>query len=396
MVDAIVSTALQKLPSILQNELSLLTGLQGELEKLSATFATIQAMLEDAESRRVNERSVTIWLEKLKDLACYIDDILDEWGTEAFIPKDSEDDDSGSLFGKKKVSNFLFLPFSCFSHSVLRHRIGNRIKDVRERLDEIAKEASQLHLRVDSGERERADIKVRQHETRERETSSQVDDSAIIGREHEKNEIIELLLRESSQEGNGVTVISIIGMGGLGKMTLAQLAYNDEKEHFDMRMWVCISEDFDVKRITESVLKSAIGTGCESLDLDQLQCHLRELLQGKRFLLVLDDIWNEDSEKWDKLRLPFQNGGRGSRVIITTRSENVSSAIGNTQMHKLQVLSNDDCWLLFSQRALTDRSINECLELEKIGRKIVKKCGGVPLAAKTIGSTMRSKRTRRE
>ncbi|XP_058107279.1 putative disease resistance protein RGA3 [Magnolia sinica] len=302
-----------------------------------------------------------------------------------------------NLVVSKQVLRSFPSPTNCFKHVVLRQKIGSRIKEARKRLAFIAEEKSQLGLRVDSGERERLDSEVRRGERRERETSSLLDQPSIVGRENDKNEVLDLLLRERSGEVNEVpVVISIVGMGGLGKTTLSQLIYNDEdvKGHFHTRMWVCVSENFDVKKITKSIIESATGSSCDPLDLDQLQHRLREILHAKRFLLVLDDIWSEDSEKWDKLRLPFQASALQSRIIITTRSEKVALAMGNTHMYKLAVLSEDDCWLLFSRRALKHRSAEECLELEDIGREIVKKCGGLPLAAKTMGSAMRSRRTR--
>ncbi|XP_058108926.1 putative disease resistance protein RGA3 [Magnolia sinica] len=99
---------------------------------------------------------------------------------------------------------------------------------------------------------------------------------------------------------------------------------------------------------------------------------------------------------WDELRLPFQAGALGSRIVITARSEKVAMAMGNIHMHKLEALSDEDCWLMFSRSAFGDQSAEERLELKEIGQGIVKKCGGIPLAAKTIGSAMQSRRTRRQ
>ncbi|XP_058108852.1 putative disease resistance protein RGA3 [Magnolia sinica] len=205
--------------------------------------------------------------------------------------------------------------------------------------------------------------------------------------------------RRIKEEVNEVPfVISIVGMGGMGKTTLAQLTYNDEKVkgHFDKRMWVCVSEDFDVKRITKSIIESADESGCEDLGLDLLQSRLSQKLQAKRFLLVLDDIWSEDREKWDKLRLPFQAGALGSRIVITTHSEKVAWAMRSAHIHKLVALSKDECCLLFSRGAFEHRNAEEHSELEEIGREIVNKCGGLPLAAKTIGCAMWWRRTKRE
>ncbi|XP_058107017.1 putative disease resistance protein RGA3 [Magnolia sinica] len=398
MAYSLISTAVDKLNIILQDEIALLMGVTDDIKKLSRTFTFIQAVLKDAETRRVKDEAVKIWLENVKDLAYDVDDIIDEWMTDAHRSQ-APDESDGSCFSKKKVISFL-LPVTCFNHVLLRHKIGSRIKEVRGRLDDIEKEKSQLGLRVDSGERERVDSEVRRAEIRERETGSLLDQPSVVGREDDKNRVVDLLLGESSDGVNQVPfVISVVGMGGVGKTTIAQLTYNDERvqRHFHMKMWVCVSENFDVKQITESIIKSADPEfKGENLNLDQLQLRLREMLHGKRFLIVLDDIWSEDSEKWDKLKLPFQAGASGSRIVITTGNEKVALAMGRAHICKLAVLSHDDCWLVFWHRALEHRSAEEHSELEDIGREIVKKCGGLPLAAKTIGSAMCSRRTRRE
>ncbi|XP_058108867.1 disease resistance protein RGA2-like [Magnolia sinica] len=387
MAYPLVSTIAEKLNNLLQAEVALLVGVTDEIKKLSP---------------------VKIWLQNVKDVAYDVDDILDEWMIEA-LKSQAPDEGDESCFSKMKVRNFLS-PITCFKHVLLRHKIGSRIKEVGGRLHDITEEKNQLGLKADSGEGERVVSElIRRGENRERETSSLVDPPSVIGREGEKNEVIGLLLQEVTEVP---FVISIVGMGGLGKTTLAQLIYNDEKVegHFDMKMWVCVSEDFNVKQITKSIIKSVTKTGretgCESLDADQysnydhldldpLQHLLRRKLQAKKFLLVLDDVWSKDSEKWEKLRLPFQASAPGSRIIVTTRIEDVAGIMGSIDhMHKLAVLSDEDCWLLFRSKALEHRSAEECSELEEIGRQIVKKCGGVPLAAKTIGSVMQSRRTR--
>ncbi|XXG52778.1 hypothetical protein AAC387_Pa03g1003 [Persea americana] len=177
-------------------------------------------------------------------------------------------------------------------------------------------------------------------------------------------------------------------MGGLGKTTLAQLAYNDDtiKKHFEVRIWVCVSDNFDLRRLMDAIIEQVCGKASGCVELEPLHCKLRETLSGKRFLLVLDDVWNEDQEKWDKLKSILTCGGKGSIIIVTTRSEKVALNTGTVPIFRLACLSNDDCWSLFKRRAFMGRA--EHPNLVAIGKEIVKKCGGVPLAAKALGSMM--------
>ncbi|XXG50771.1 hypothetical protein AAC387_Pa02g4705 [Persea americana] len=186
-------------------------------------------------------------------------------------------------------------------------------------------------------------------------------------------------------------------MGGLGKTTLAQLAYNDHRaeRNFELRMWVCVSDDFDLRRVTKAIIESATGNTCGPLDMDLLQCRLQENVRGNKFLLVLDDMWNEDPEEWDRLK-HYLRGARGSKIIVTTRSEKVALIMGSLPLHQLARLSEEDCWSLFKKRAFVPEEEDRHPNLITLGKEIAKKCGGLPLAAKTLGSLMRFKREEAE
>ncbi|XP_015881560.4 putative disease resistance protein RGA4 [Ziziphus jujuba] len=197
-----------------------------------------------------------------------------------------------------------------------------------------------------------------------------------------------------SDDPGDVSVFPIVGMGGLGKTTLAKLVYNDKsvEEHFERRIWVCVSEEFDVKKIMKAVVESATGNRCDLLEMETIHRRVQELMTRKRFLLVLDDVWNEDHEKWDRLKNSMRHGSVGSKVLVTTRSEKVALIMGTVSPYHLKGLSDENCWLLFQKRAFKNGKPEETSNLIAIGKEIARKCKGVPLAAKALGSSLALKR----
>ena len=178
----------------------------------------------------------------------------------------------------------------------------------------------------------------------------------------------------------------------MGKTTLAQQVYNDDevKGYFDLKAWVCVSEDFDIVRVTKVILQSVTTETCDVNDLNLLQIKLKEKLYGKKFLLILDDVWNDNYNDWTKLRCPFDFGAPGSKILITTQNDRVSSIMGTTQAYKLKELSNDACLTVFTQNALGTTSFSAHPELEETGRKVLERCKGLPLAAKALGGLLRT------
>ncbi|KAL7250460.1 hypothetical protein ACSBR1_012469 [Camellia fascicularis] len=368
---------LQNLNSLIQKEVGLLWGVDKEMKKLSSTLTTIQAVLEDAEQKQFQDKAIQNWLRKLNDAAYEVRDILDDCATEALRKTPS----SSSL--KKVISTSLL---TCYpvENILFRHKIGNRMKDTIENLNAIAEERMKFHLRE-------VVVETRVELAERRETGSALTQPQLYGREEDKEKIVKILV-ENICDCQDVSVYPIIGMGGLGKTTLAQMVFNDERVecHFEPKIWVYVSQDFDVKRVIKAIIESVSKETCEASNLDSLQKKLREMLNGKRYFLVLDDVWDEDQDNWDGLKYLLACGSKGASIIVTTRVAKVASIMGTVPAHHLSFLPEEDCWLLFKQRAFGHGN-EEHPNLVAIGKEIVKKCGGVPLAAKALGGLMRFK-----
>ncbi|CAN1842344.1 Disease resistance protein RGA2 [Linum perenne] len=182
-------------------------------------------------------------------------------------------------------------------------------------------------------------------------------------------------------------------MGGLGKTTLAQLVFDDKQVHdfFAVKVWVYVSQSFDVKVILEKMLQSITREDRMSLELDVLQAQLREKITGKRFLFVLDDVWEENVHSWENLGKFLAVGSPGSKVLVTTRSSEVAK-IGVVLPYFLEGLSPTKSWDLFVKKAFNGK-LAQNTYLEKIGREVLGKCHGVPLAISTVSGLLSSKNT---
>ncbi|XVF41673.1 hypothetical protein PTKIN_Ptkin01aG0298800 [Pterospermum kingtungense] len=196
-------------------------------------------------------------------------------------------------------------------------------------------------------------------------------------------------------DGEDISVLPIVGIGGLGKTALAKLVFNDEcvDSHFELKMWVCVSDDFDLKRLIIKIIKAAKGVegDCNNMDLEQLQKALRDCLDGKMYLLILDDVWNGDNMKWNELKQLLVGGDRGSKIVVTTRSNQIAEMMGTIPTHNLDVLAEKESSSLFLQFAFKKGEVNRYPHLVKNGEEIVKKCKGVPLVLKTLGGLLLSK-----
>ncbi|KAL3500717.1 hypothetical protein ACH5RR_039810 [Cinchona calisaya] len=200
------------------------------------------------------------------------------------------------------------------------------------------------------------------------------------------------MLLSSSQDV--VSVIPIVGMGGLGKTTLAKLVYNNQKinGHFTKKIWVCVSENFDVMGLFRLILESLTSTKVELENRDTVVQKIRKQLEGERYLLVLDDVWNENPELWEDFfrSLVGLNAANGTWCLVTTRLLKVASIVTSNPPYLLGKLSDNDCWNILIEKAIAGEKVPE--ELNSMRKEIVKRCRGLPLSSNVIGGLLRIKK----
>ena len=358
------------------------------LQHWKTTLLQIKSVLNDAEQRQIQDDAVVIgWLDDLKALACDIEDVLDEIDTEAQRRSLGQRPQTSSSKVRKLIPSF--------DHSNFNKRIGKKMNTISEMLDAIVKQKTALGLREGLGV---GGVLEHPHEgvgpsvNRERQTTSFVTVPKVYGREADMEKIIKLLLSDEVASAPEVQVMPIVGMGGIGKTTLAQSIYNEKRveENFQIRGWTCVSDQFHLETVTKQILESVSGPNSSgSQNLQSLQTSLQKELNGKKYFLVLDDVWIENPNTWSELQAPLK-GGAGSVIIVTTRSERVGSIMRTTPLQPLGELSEEDSWSLFAHIAFGNTTPYARQNLEPIGRRIIKKCKGLPLAVKTLAGLLRS------
>ncbi|XP_065000208.1 disease resistance protein RGA2-like [Musa acuminata AAA Group] len=378
VLDSFISGLVRTLMDMAKEEVDLLLGVPGEIQKLQRTLRNIQSVLRDAEKRRIEDEAVNDWLMELKDVMYDADDVLDECRMEAekWTPRESD---------PKPSTSCGFPIFACFREVKFRHEVGVKIKVLNDRLEEISARRSKLQLHVSA-----AEPRVVPRVSR---ITSPVMESDMVGErlEEDAEALVEQLTKQDPSKN--VVVLAIVGIGGIGKTTLAQKVFNDGKikASFRTTIWVCVSQEFSETDLLGNIIEGAGGKYNREQSRSLLEPLVEDLLRGNKFLLVLDDVW--DARIWDDLlRKPLQGGAAGSRVLVTTRNAGIARQMKAAHVHEMKLLPPEDGWSLLCKKAtMNAEEERDAQDLKDTGMKIVEKCGRLPLAIKTIGGVLCSR-----
>nr|XP_043639428.1 putative disease resistance RPP13-like protein 1 [Erigeron canadensis] len=398
ILSAVLPIVFEKLASIVANKFADRSKeIDSELKKWNASLVQISKLLSDAAEREIKDESVKHWLNRLRHLAYDIDDELDALATDAAMHCELTHDQEPPRNIASKVKKLI--PTCCTASSSSSPSSTTKVHY--KKLNEITTELQKLYDEKDDLGLTIKGKRSSQDKNRSYQTSLLT--PGIVGRDAEKDVLLQKLLPdhdEATANQYNFSIVPIVGMGGMGKTTLARLLYNEPKveKYFELKAWVCVSDEFsDSFKISKLIYESVGGDQEKKFqNQDMLQQALNNKLSGKRFLLVLDDVWSEKIEDWDTLVPPLYAVAPGSKIIMTTRTEKLTQQLGCDDPFYLNKLSDGDALSLLAQHALGANNFTSFPKLRSYGEGIVRKCGALPLAIKSLGSLLRSKKKNEE
>ncbi|TKW02455.1 hypothetical protein SEVIR_8G246001v4 [Setaria viridis] len=385
VIGPLISMVKEKASSYLLDQYKVMEGMAEQRKTLERKLPAILHIIQDAEEKGASRPEVAAWLKDLKTAAYEANDVFDEFKYEA-LRREAKKKGHHSKLGAEVAR-----PSRRFSEAlrrgarnpiVFRYRMGKKLRRIVQTIEALVTEMNTFGFR---------NLQQAQPSRQWRQTDSIIIDSDTDilsrSRDREKKKIVGMLIDQASNMD--LMVLPIVGMGGMGKTTFVQLIYNDPaiEKHFEFRRWCCVSDDFDVSTIASNICQTNEKGREKSLQ------ELQSTISGKRYLIVLDDVWNRDADKWGKLKTCLKQGGKGSAVLTTTRDAEVARimTMGVAEAHNIENLSDEHLKEIVQSRAFSLQNPN-MEEQDGILSGFVRRCVGSPLAAKAFGS-MLSNRT---
>ncbi|XXG84882.1 hypothetical protein AAC387_Pa11g0094 [Persea americana] len=376
--EAVVSLVVGKLCDLMIEEAQLLLGVSDQFEWIQRQLKGLQSFLKDAHAKQKRNARVRNWVQEIRDVAYDAEDIID-----SFILGQA---DRRGLTGH--VKRYIFF----VGELRARHKVGEQIQQIKLRITDLSSNKQTFEINViEEGRQLEASSSIRTLHDR-RWHLAHFEEPDIVGMQEDMKTLKDRLI-----DGNPKRrVVSIVGMGGSGKTTLAKQVSSEVKNKFQCHAFIYVSQHYTRREIWTRLIKSVMmlkpETGeIEKLSDEELGEKLRGYLTGRRYLVVIDDVWSKDA--WDTLKDMLPDSLNQSRVMLTTRNKDVAAhADPSSTPHEIRLLNDEEGWELFMKKTFlgkdTDAPIVCPEELEAVGRQIFVKCSNLPLAIVVLGGLL--------
>ncbi|MQM17789.1 hypothetical protein Taro_050767, partial [Colocasia esculenta] len=356
--------------------------LKDKMNGISDLVETIKRMDEDAEKKQLQDKVVRKWVRDRKNAGYDMEDVLCDY--RVMVSTEDGQRVATRWMGRAKDGLYLAcgIPLSCCVEiNTPRIEIARRLRSIHEKLDGINQRKAELNLVQHSGGGSNESDATASRET----TALEDKERPMIGRNELKTEIKEALLNSSRARTSKLSIVCIVGVGGMGKTTLAQNIFNDEdvKAAFSLMKWLYVGDKFDC----QGLLKKVIGNSGQHGDLNDLHLTVAEKMKNESFLIVLDDAWLDNGEEWGRFLRPLSQGDKGGAIIVTSRNSAVGTAIPHRtkKLYELEQMSDAECMEIFKSWAFMGQEAETYPDLKHLSEKVVRKLKGVPLAASMVG-----------
>ncbi|KAK2439956.1 disease resistance protein RPM1 [Trifolium repens] len=393
MAETTVSFVLDQLYNLAIKEGTLLAGVNKDFNDIKVELESIKACLKDADTRASDDgggganEGVKAWVKQLREASFRIEDVIDEY----VMYLEQRINHSGCIASLKKVAQMI-------KTMKQRHRIGSEMKDIKLSIGEIKERSLRYEFKTENGSGSSKGISQNGSFGDPRMASLFIEEAQVVGFESPRDELVSCLVEGTDE----LMLVSVVGMGGLGKTTLSSHVFHNKvvKKHFDCRCFITVSQSYTVRELLIDMVKKfckdcnePIPKGLQTMDDKTLITQVRQYLESKRYLVFFDDVWKENFS--DEIQHALISNNKGSRIIVTTRMMHVAEYFKKSflvHVHKLQPLSPEKAWELFCNKAFRSNPGKQCpTELEELSVEIVQKCGGLPLAIVAIGGLLSTK-----
>ncbi|XP_027151299.1 putative disease resistance protein RGA3 isoform X2 [Coffea eugenioides] len=387
VIGATIQVTLERALSLASDRIGLLVGFKKDVASMTDSLGFIKDVLADAEEKQNQSRIVQRWLNSLEEVAYDADNVLDELHYESLRQQVESRN-------RHKLKVCCFFSFSNINLA-FRWRMASKVRDIKLKLNGIYQDARGLGLVSREVLTAALPAAPAVGDTRGRQTDSVL--VPMTGRADDESNIVKILLSLSEKV---VSVLPIVGMGGLGKTTLAKSIYNNKQidEHFDIKIWVCVSKKVPIEELFRLILVHLTGDKVEVDVRDVIVGKIGNQLGGKKYFLVLDDVWDDNQALWEDFfnTLKGLNPTNGSWCLVTTRPGPVAQCVSRVlrmmenESYRLGKLPDDHCWSIVKEKVVGGEEEPDVLKAIK--ERVIERCDGLPLAASVIGGLLSLKR----